>query len=153
LPQRRLMLKVDLRSDPGLLCVVRSMVAQLAEVIGFSAAGCRSVTRAVDEALSNIIRHAYKGLQEKTIQVSLSRIETRNNGQRREGVEILLEDRGPAVDPTKLRARSLNEVTPGGLGLHFIRQSMDTVEYKRSGRTNRLRLLKYLDSREAPQDL
>jgi serine/threonine-protein kinase RsbW len=153
LPQRRLMLKVDLRSDPSLLCVVRGMVTQLAEVIGFSAAECRSVTLAVDEALSNIIRHAYKGLRERTIQVSLSRIETRNNGNRREGVEILLEDRGPAVDPTKFRARPLDEVKPGGLGLHFIRQSMDTVQYKRSGRINRLRLLKYLDSRNAPPDL
>jgi anti-sigma regulatory factor (Ser/Thr protein kinase) len=129
------------------------MVAQLAEVIGFSAAECRSVTRAVDEALSNIIRHAYKGLPERTIQVSLSRIETRNNGKRREGVEILLEDRGRAVDPTKLRARPLDEVKPGGLGLHFIRQSMDTVQYKRSGRINRLRLSKYLDYRNAPRDL
>jgi serine/threonine-protein kinase RsbW len=147
------MLKVDLRSDPSLLCVVRSMVTQLAEVIGFSAAECRSVTRAVDEALSNIIRHAYKGLPERTIQLSLSRIEKRNNGNRRDGVEILLEDCGPAVDPTKFRARSLDDVKPGGLGLHFIRQSMDTVQYKRSGRINRLRLLKYLDSRNAPPDL
>ncbi|GAC1618687.1 MAG: hypothetical protein PVS2B2_05030 [Candidatus Acidiferrum sp.] len=151
--QRRLMLKVDLRSDPCLLCVVRSMVAQLTEVIGFPPADCRSVTRAVDEALSNIIRHAYKGLPEQTIQVSLSWLETRTSGNTRGGVEILLEDRGPAVDPTKLRARPLDDVKPGGLGLHFIRQSMDTVQYKRIGRINRLRLSKYLDSQNATQDV
>lgn len=142
----RLMLKVDLRSDPSLLCVVRSMTEQLCEVLGFSAAECRSVTRAVDEALSNIIRHAYKGIPGKSIQLSLSRIDARNNGSRRDGLEILLEDFGPAVDPTRLPARSLDEVKPGGLGLHFIRQSMDRVEYKRSGRMNRLRLSKYLPS-------
>ena len=147
------MLKVDLRSDPSLLAVVRSMMAQLCEVLGFSAADCRSVTRAVDEALSNIMRHAYKGAPERTIQVSLSRIEPRNNAKRREGLEVLLEDSGPAVDPTKLRPRSLDDVRPGGLGLHFIRQSMDKVEYKRIGRTNRLRLSKYLASQNAPQDV
>jgi anti-sigma regulatory factor (Ser/Thr protein kinase) len=147
------MLKVDLRSDPSLLAVVRSMIAQLCEVLGFSAADCRSVTRAVDEALSNIMRHAYKGVSERTIQLSLSHIGSRNNGDRREGLEILLEDSGPPVDPTKLRPRSLDEVRPGGLGLHFIRQSMDKVEYKRVGQTNRLCLLKYLASQGAPQDM
>jgi hypothetical protein len=30
------------------------------------------------------------------------------------------------------------------LGLHFIRQAMDTVEFTRKGPTNRLRLVKYL---------
>jgi anti-sigma regulatory factor (Ser/Thr protein kinase) len=147
------MLKLDLRSDPSLLAVVRSMMAQLCEVLGFSAPDCRSVTRAVDEALSNIMRHAYKGEAERTIQVSLSRIELRNNGNRRQGLEILLEDSGPAVDPTKLHPRSLDEVRPGGLGLHFIRQSMDKVEYKRIGRTNRLRLSKYLVPQNAPQGM
>lgn len=153
MPEPTLMLKVDLRSDPSLLAVVRSMMAQLCEVLGFSAADCRSVTRAVDEALSNIMRHAYKGMPERTIQVSLSRIESHNNGSRREGLEILLEDSGPAVDPTKLRPRPLDEVRPGGLGLHFIRQSMDKVEYKRTGRMNRLRLSKYLVSQNAPRGM
>jgi anti-sigma regulatory factor (Ser/Thr protein kinase) len=56
----------------------------------------------------------------------------------------LLCDQGPAVDPEKLRGRRLDEIKPGGLGLHFIRQSMDTVEYQRAGSTNQFRLVKYL---------
>lgn len=146
------MLKVDLRSDPSLLAVVRSMTEQLCEVVGFPAAECRSVTRAVDEALSNIIRHAYKGVRERSIQLSLSRVKARKNGLAREGLEILLEDTGPAVDPTKLCPRPLDEVRPGGLGLHFIRQSMDKIQYQRSGRVNRLRLLKYLPAPNASKD-
>ena len=146
------MLKVDLRSDPSLLAVVRSMTEQVCEVLGFSATECRSVTRAVDEALSNIIRHAYKGVSERSIQLSLSRIKTRSNGRAREGLEILLEDTGPAVDPTKLCPRPLDEVRPGGLGLHFIRQSMDKIQYQRTGRVNRLRLSKYLPAPNTSQD-
>jgi serine/threonine-protein kinase RsbW len=146
------MLKVDLRSDPSLLSVVRSMTEQLCEVLGFSPAECRSVTRAVDEALSNIIRHAYKGVPRRTIQLSLSRIKTGKNGHGHRGLEILLEDTGPPVDPTKLCPRPLDEVRPGGLGLHFIRQSMDKIQYQRSGRVNRLRLSKYLPSPNASKD-
>jgi anti-sigma regulatory factor (Ser/Thr protein kinase) len=33
---------------------------------------------------------------------------------------------------------------PGGLGLHFIHEAMDTVEFTRKGARNRLRLVKYL---------
>jgi serine/threonine-protein kinase RsbW len=48
------------------------------------------------------------------------------------------------VDPSKLRGRRLDEIKPGGLGLHFIRQSMDVVEFKRAHGSNLLRLIKYL---------
>jgi anti-sigma regulatory factor (Ser/Thr protein kinase) len=40
--------------------------------------------------------------------------------------------------------RALEEIRPGGLGLHFIRQSMDIVEYNRVNGTNRLRLVKFV---------
>jgi len=65
-------------------------------------------------------------------------------GNLQQGLEILLCDRGPAVDPSKLCGRPLEEIKPGGLGLHFIRQAMDTVEFMRKGPTNRTRLVKYL---------
>jgi anti-sigma regulatory factor (Ser/Thr protein kinase) len=37
----------------------------------------------------------------------------------------------------------LEQIRPGGLGLHLIRQAMDTVEFTRKGLTNQLRLVKY----------
>ena len=52
--------------------------------------------------------------------------------------------RGQRIDTAKLCGRKLDEIRPGGLGLHFIRQAMDTVEFTRVGRTNQLRLVKYL---------
>jgi serine/threonine-protein kinase RsbW len=35
-------------------------------------------------------------------------------------------------------------VRPGGLGLHFIRESMDTVEFDHKSGKNQLRLVKML---------
>jgi anti-sigma regulatory factor (Ser/Thr protein kinase) len=136
------LLKLELRSDPSMLCVVRAVMEQLTEAFGFSAAECRSVTRAVDEALTNIMRHAYRGQLDQPIEVFCGRVPHR--GERAEGFEVLLSDEGPAVDPTKLRGRRLDEIKPGGLGLHFIRQSMDVVEFKRVKGKNQLRLMKYL---------
>jgi anti-sigma regulatory factor (Ser/Thr protein kinase) len=50
------------------------------------------------------------------------------------------------VDPAKMQGRKLDEIKPGGLGLHFIRQSMDVVEFKRERDVNLLRLIKYLQA-------
>ena len=56
---------------------------------------------------------------------------------------MLLFDYGPAVDTTRIQPRPMHEIKPGGLGLHSIRGSMDRVGYKRAGRWNRLRLIRY----------
>lgn len=141
-----LLLKLELLSDPSLLCVVRAAIEQLTELFGFPAPERRSVTRAVDEALTNIVRHAYGGQPGRPIEILFRRVPRRGAGKRGDGLEILLSDRGSAVDPAKLRGRRLDEIKPGGLGLHFIRQSMDTVEFTRARKVNQLRLIKYLQN-------
>jgi serine/threonine-protein kinase RsbW len=141
-----LLLKLELHSDPMLLSAVRGALERLTETLGFSAAACRSITRAVDEALTNIMRHCYCGRLDQPVEVYCSRLKSDSSAARKDGLEILLCDCGPAVDPDKFRGRPLDEVRPGGLGLHLIRQSMDEVGYERIRGMNRLRMVKYLDS-------
>jgi anti-sigma regulatory factor (Ser/Thr protein kinase) len=145
------LLRLEFSSDPGLLCAVRGAVERLTESFGFSAADCRAVTRAVDEALTNIIRHAYSGKPDRPIEMFFRSVHRQVGHQTAAGLEILLCDRGPAIKPDQLCMRALEEVRPGGLGLHFIQQSMDVVEYKRAKGTNRLRLVKYV--RAGKQDV
>lgn len=142
--ERGLLLKMELPSDPNLLCAVRGAVERLTETFGFSAPECRAVTRAVDEALTNIIRHAYSGRRDRPIEMLVRSIQKEEAEGAAGGLEILLCDCGPAIEPEQLCKRALEEVRPGGLGLHFIEQSMDIVEYKRANGTNCLRLVKYL---------
>lgn len=140
---RAFLLKLELRSQPRLLCVIRGALEPLMESLGFSEEENRAIIRGVDEAVANIMKHAYRGRLDQPIELYCNRVERRTNGEPEQGVEILLFDCGPAVDTTKLQARPLDEIRPGGLGLHIIRGSMDTVEYKRAGRLNRLRLVKF----------
>jgi serine/threonine-protein kinase RsbW len=140
---RDFLLKLELRSHPNLLCVVRGAMEPLMEALGFSPENCRAIIRAVDEAVSNIMRHSYSGRLDQPIEIYCSRLHRATGSEPEQGVELLLFDCGPAVDTTKLPARPLDEIRPGGLGLHIIRGSMDTVEYKRAGRLNRLRLVKF----------
>ena len=141
--KRSFLLKLELRSQPRLLCVVRGALEPLMEQLGFSEEYNRAVIRAVDEAVSNIMKHSYQGQPDQPIELYCSRLEKCDKSDAEQGVEILLFDCGPKVDTTKIEPRSLDEVRPGGLGLHIIRASMDAVEYKRAGRLNRLRLVKF----------
>lgn len=138
------LLRLELQSDPALLSAVRGAVERLTESFGFSAPDCRAVTRAVDEALTNIIRHSYNGRPDRPIEMSFRSVHRSATSKASEGLEILLCDHGPSIERAQLCMRELEEVRPGGLGLHFIQQSMDIVEYKRANGTNHLRLVKYI---------
>jgi len=138
------LLRLELPSDPEILCVVRSAVMRLAEELGFPAEDCRGLTRAVDEALANIIRHAYDGRPGQPIELLCRRLQDRAGNKERAGLEIVLVDHGTAADRKKLCGRSLDDVRPGGLGLHFIQDGVDVMQYTSDSRSNRLRLVKYL---------
>lgn len=138
------LLRLELPSDPELLCVVRSAMMRLTEELGFPAGECRALTRAVDEALANIICHAYGGRPGQPIELLCRRLQIRTNGKQRTGLEIVLVDRGTAADRKALCGRFLDDVRPGGLGIHFIRGGVDVMQYRRQARGNRLRLVKYL---------
>ena len=139
------LLNLELQSNPEMLCVVRHALGQLAETLGFSSAECRAVVLAVEEALTNIIKHAYGGEQGRPIRALFRRIEVPRDGNQRKALEIVLEDRGKKIDHAKLCGRPLEEVRPGGLGLHFISECMDAVEFRRKFGKNHLRLIKLLD--------
>jgi anti-sigma regulatory factor (Ser/Thr protein kinase) len=136
------MLRLDLPSDPEMLSVVRCAMMRLTEELGFPAAECRGLTRAVDEALANIIRHAYGGRAGQPIELTCRLLKERT-GKQRAGLEIILVDRGTPVDRKKLHGRALDDIRPGGLGLYLIQNAVDLMEYTTKGGKNRLRLVKY----------
>ena len=138
------LLQVELPSNPELLGVVRCAVTRLAEELGFPAEQVRALTRAVDEALANIIRHAYGNRPGQPIEVSCRRVQERTDGNDRSGIEIVLVDRGKSADRKKLCGRPLDDVRPGGLGMHFIQDAVDVMQYTSRPFRNRLRLVKYL---------
>jgi serine/threonine-protein kinase RsbW len=139
-----LLFKMELQSNPEMLCVVRNALGELTAKLGFSETDCRAVVLAVDEALTNIIRHAYLGNAERPIEASFRRIQVPRDGKSGDALEIVLEDRGVTANPKKMCGRALEDVRPGGLGLHFIRESMDKVEFSRKKGRNQLRLVKIL---------
>jgi anti-sigma regulatory factor (Ser/Thr protein kinase) len=137
-----LLLNLEVLSDPRLLCVVRGAIENFTEICGFCPPDCRAVTRAVDEAVANVIRHAYGNRPDQLIKISCRLVEPEVAGKGLPSLEIVMLDEGAPFEQEKVKERSLDEVKPGGLGLHFIRDSMDLMEHRRVGKQNQLRLVK-----------
>src|SRR3954451_8422807 len=82
-------------SDPFYLRVVRAAVGELASVYGLPENECRAITLAVDEAMANVIRHAYSGDPGHTIE-----IECEGSADR---LSFTLLDQGEAPDLMRLQ--------------------------------------------------
>lgn len=140
---------LHIQSTPAHLPIVRAALQKLCEEIGFSPEVANGVVLGVDEALANVIRHAYKGEQDKPIEIVM-----RPTGQAVvDGVQVCIRDFGRHVDPARFKVRDLDEVRPGGLGVHIMRQCVDALKYFRAedGGTI-LSMVKKLSAPENPSD-
>jgi anti-sigma regulatory factor (Ser/Thr protein kinase) len=123
-------------SDPRYLSIVRSAVGGLAGTSGLSNEECVGVTLAIDEALANVIRHAYKSRHDQKIE-----FECLVDDQK---MEFTLLDQGEAPDPTRICAGPMDDVALCGRGTHLIRAVMDEVLYSQVTEGNQLKLVKRL---------
>ena len=119
-------IQLSIASVPCHLPVVRAALERLCEMLGFDEDTRGQIVLAVDEALTNVIRHAYHGQEGRPIAVTLSRLRPPANGT---ALEIQIRDWGQPVDPTRIRSRDLDDIRPGGLGVHLMSQCMDSVQY------------------------
>jgi serine/threonine-protein kinase RsbW len=121
-------------SHPRFLALVRATVAELGATYGLSEPECCNVTLAVDEALANIIRHAYHGDPDQPIELTCTASAA--------AFEFTMVDRGQPFDPGRIKTRPPDEHALGGRGIHLIRMIMDEAIYDRIAAGNRLRLRK-----------
>jgi anti-sigma regulatory factor (Ser/Thr protein kinase) len=130
-------ISLSIPSDPACLSIVRAMVERVACLAGLEDAVVDRVILAVDEACTNIIRHQYGGRADERIDL---RAAFDRDGR---AIEFVLRDYGQVRDPRTFFGRQIEDVRPGGLGVHFIKEVMDDVEYSAApGGGMQLRLTK-----------
>lgn len=113
-------------------------VAAAAEAAGLSDRDSAHCQLAVDEACTNIIEHGYRGEGRGDIRL---RCDIEPNA-----LTITIRDAAKYFDPDSvphpnLRA-PLDEIRIGGLGLYFMRNVMDAVEFSYEEGGNKLVLVK-----------
>lgn len=113
--------KVEFSSHTGNLAPMRKFVRGFLAAYPFSEKERTLMVLGVDEACTNIIRHAYHLRDDKLISLSLEGL--------RKSVRMRLRDYGKRPGDHTMPGRSHDLIKPGGLGLHLIRQAFDKVDY------------------------
>lgn len=113
--------KVEFSSHTGNLAPMRKFVRGFLAAYPFSEKERTLMVLGVDEACTNIIRHAYHLRDDKLISLSLEGL--------RKSVRMRLRDYGKRAANQTMQGRSHDLIKPGGLGLHLIRQAFDKVDY------------------------
>ena len=134
-------LRLDMPSHPRFLSVVRAAIDELSMTVGLPKEECDAVILAVDEALANIIRHAYKNRYDQKVQFDCMVSE--------EQMEFTLLDQGEAPDPARICAPCADEFALSGRGTHLIQAIMDGVTYGKVTEGNQLKLIKRLHGGKA----
>lgn len=113
-----------LTSHPKYLPLVRGIVLEGALLAGFDPDGTQEILLAVTEAVANVIRHAYCNQTDKRIDFELS-VDA-------PVFRLDIIDYATFIDPALIASRPLDEVRPGGLGVHLIKTTMDSVAYRKN---------------------
>jgi serine/threonine-protein kinase RsbW len=136
------MVKSTFEANYESLETIRDFVGRSAEQSGLSERDVYAVQLATDEAVTNIIQHAFggEGNDEINIECDIS------PGK----MTITIHDRGKPFDPGSVPEPNvkaeLKDRKIGGLGMYLIRNMMDEVHYTSSPeRGNTLRLVKHLE--------
>ncbi|MBO4463443.1 MAG: SpoIIE family protein phosphatase [Prevotella sp.] len=134
--QRSLTLPNDVQTVPQLA----EFVNIVGEAVGFDTPTAMKMNLAIEEAVVNVMNYAYpagvRGMVNINAKVS------------NEWVKFIISDNGTPFDPTVISdvdtTLSAEERPIGGLGIHLVRQIMDSVDYERVENRNVLTLIKKL---------
>ena len=113
---------LEINSDPSELKKVREKVEVFCKENQIKV-NLLEIKLAIDEALQNIIRHAYKLDKTKKITIKLEKISG-------DSFKAEIRDYGERVPIDQIKHRALDDIKPGGLGVHFIKSISKEMKYE-----------------------
>ncbi|HZR78771.1 MAG TPA: ATP-binding protein [Chthoniobacterales bacterium] len=128
--------KLEFTSHTANLALMRDFVRKFLERHPFTDKQRTLMVLGIDEACTNVIRYAYDLRDDQPIALSVEAMQT--------CVRMRLRDYGEQTPAHKMKGRERDQVRPGGLGLHLIRNAFDKVDYILKPRGTELILTKNL---------
>ena len=125
------------------LSQIRDFISSQASSSGLSSEAIENIMLAVDEACTNIIKHAYKSYPEGDIVIKLE--------SNRDKLIISIIDHGNTFDPGTVPDPDLQKYyrngKVGGLGMYLMKTLMDDVKYiSVPGKYNKVQLSKSINA-------
>lgn len=131
---------LTLQNDVQQVPQLAQFVDEACEAAGIDMATAMKLNLAIEEAVVNVMNYAYP-----IGTVGDVNIESKAND---ELLEFIISDSGTPFDPTTKAevdtTLSAEERTIGGLGIHLVRNIMDSINYERVDGKNILTLIKKL---------
>ncbi|MFY8215119.1 MAG: ATP-binding protein [Chthoniobacterales bacterium] len=127
---------IELASDTSMLANMRHAAREFLESTTLDEMQAELIVLALDEACTNIIRHAYEGRDDCPIHLSLDAVPDR--------IVCVIRDFGKSCDPAKIRSRELDDFRPGGLGVRIMQTAFDEVKFEPRQQGTELTMIKYL---------
>ena len=115
-------MKITIKSNPKELRQVRLEIELYCKA-NFTNLDSSKAIIAVDEALQNVLRHAYDMKPDQLIDIFLKKTELND-------FEVKIRDYGKQSPLENIKSRDLKDIRPGGLGVYFIKQCSKSSEYK-----------------------
>ncbi|OHB74879.1 MAG: hypothetical protein A2Z34_05080 [Planctomycetes bacterium RBG_16_59_8] len=133
--------KIVVSNNTRFLSDVRNFISKMVGVSHIPSTEVNKVVLAVDEAVTNIMEHAYGVNEEGTIEIEVE-VDLRQ-------FRVYVRDSGKSFNPDEIKDVDMREhVKIGskkGLGIFLMRQIMDEVRYQfKEGISNELLLVKYI---------
>ena len=130
--QRSITLPNDIEKVP----VLAEFVDEVCEIVGFDMSTTMGINLALEEAVVNVMSYAYQPGTTGNVNIEAIANETR--------LKFIISDWGTPFDPTAEKevdtTLSAEERPIGGLGIHLVRQIMDSINYERIDGMNVLTL-------------
>jgi serine/threonine-protein kinase RsbW len=127
-------LRLHMHSDPAEIAAVRHQAENFATANGFDETAVGEIGLVLNEAIANIIRHAYDNAADKPIEIAL-----RMEG---DALHLDLRDYGNGKSPD-LRKEKTELLTPGGLGLPCMKQMMNGLHFQKQADGMLLQMTKH----------
>ncbi|MBP5302931.1 MAG: ATP-binding protein [Bacteroidales bacterium] len=134
--ERHLVLHNDIQQIPQLAGFVETIAAEMKLEQNLA----MGLNLALEEAVTNVILYAYPVGSDGLVDIEAI--------MRKGQLDFIITDSGIPFDPTQRPEvdinASLDERPIGGLGIHLVRQLMDSVSYRREDGKNILTLIKMI---------
>ncbi len=132
--------EIVISSSTDNLSLVRSFIEYHGRELELGNKEIAHISLAVDEACTNIIKHAYNYSKNGKIKINIDK--------KKDKLSVKLTDKGSHFDPSIIPDPNIEESQKmkkgGGLGMFLMKKIMDEVEYRAKGKGNELILIKYL---------
>ena len=148
--QKKDVLKLSIPGKLFYFPIARLFVQETAGMFGFEGDDLYKIVLAMEEAVTNVMKHAFEDDEQDTIDILCERVSL--------GMKIIIREKGIPFDPGQLPEYAptgdMDSLSSSGMGIFLMRESMDEVSFHNLGMEGKeTHLVKYLPAKNIEEYL